>query len=86
MVVKPNQKTELSVEESGQIRGLETQIDIVLVQGMKNRNSYMCYRPPKETTHRVIEHIQEMYQSAGWTVGYESDQQEGNFLRFTYKN
>jgi len=85
MVVKPGERHKLTVEEQGQIGRLSNGIDTALKAGMENMESYITFRPPEGTTRRVINHIKELYEGAGWVVAFESDQRDGDFFKFNYK-
>jgi len=82
MVIMPNQREELTEEEKRQVKTLETAIDEILIQGMKDEKRYMSYSYPKEITPRVINYVQEMYKKAGWKIRSVADQRDGDYLEF----
>lgn len=65
-----------------QISKLEKEIDHILKSEFNSGRDYVCYTISKDITPKSIELIKAMYQKAGWKVTYESDQRDGDYLRF----
>lgn len=89
MVVTPQQAGEkYLIRNEGLLKRLEKQIDKALVEDFRPgyRND-VCITPPEELEpgSPVFLKIRDMYEQAGWKVEYESDQREGDFLRFTQR-
>jgi len=86
MVIKPQQIAEKNFRLNRQkIRALEMKIDATLTRDFKpddingvciDLSEYVNYNSP------IYRAIKEKYEKAGWKVEYESDQRDGDFVRF----
>ena len=85
MVVKPQQLTEKYRQKNAtELARLERYIDRALVDNFVPGNTEgVCVDFEHGLAQMTVREIQEKYRAAGWTVKYESDQRDGDFLRFT---
>jgi nicotinamidase/pyrazinamidase len=85
MVIKPQELAEKYRQKNAtQLARLEHFIDKKLVENFVPENiDGVCIAFERGLAQMTIREIQERYQAAGWTVKYESDQREGDYLRFT---
>jgi hypothetical protein len=85
MVVTPKQLEKMTKSEETQLKTLEKKIDAKLRKHFVSSTNNTIYLDiSKEATYgtRVYSKLIEMYEIAGWTVKYESNQRDGDYLVF----
>jgi hypothetical protein len=82
MTITPQQAMNLSGDERVKIRDLEKKIDKALTREF-GKHSSSVYVSTEYMDGRVRAEIERRYWEAGWNVTYESDQRDGDYLRFT---
>ncbi len=85
MVVRADQRNQLTDDEEHQLGILETRIDRYLTTQMQLGLEDLSFPTPYGTTPRVLVRIQQMYQEAEWEVTCEPDPKSAGTLIFKYK-
>jgi hypothetical protein len=75
MVITPQQARQLTQQDKAKLRSLEERIDASLIDG----NFCISIGYVKE---KVLTELKKRYTQAGLQVKYESDQRDGDYLRF----
>ncbi|MDP2628956.1 MAG: hypothetical protein Q8P15_03605 [Nanoarchaeota archaeon] len=89
MVVKPSDLEKLTEEEQKILTEAENEIDENLQRNYKPLlRDDVCINLPRNIYFgdRVFNEIIRIYQKAGWKIKYESDQRDGNYMRFAPQN
>ncbi|VVB80077.1 Uncharacterised protein [uncultured archaeon] len=87
MVITPQQVHEKAlVEARASFKALEKKIDRALMDDYVVGDSCgVCIDLDVSSSDPVYQLIQRKYEEAGWTVKYECDQRDGDFVRFTQR-
>ncbi|MDP1695881.1 MAG: hypothetical protein Q8L29_03140 [archaeon] len=88
MVVTPQQAKETLMRRNRTVlRELEKKIDAALTGGDTGRDICIDVRDVgRNINGTVLDSLLSAYRKAGWQVKYESDQRDGDFLRFSYNS
>ena len=86
MVVTPQQAARLTAEESKRLKELEAKIDEAIHTGYRQENPNLCLDARLFGGYgtRVYAQLKRTYEQAGWTLKYESDQRDGDFVRLSH--
>jgi len=85
MTITPQEAREQYMEANADLlKNLEAKIDRALAEN-PDKEYGVCISVPDELIHGypIYEKLEERYREAGWNMKYESDQRDGDFLRFT---
>ncbi len=85
MAITPKQAQEKARTSVKSAKQLEARIDKIIVDHLKNGDTDICIDTSFFSNTATQNYIIETYRNAGWHVKYESDQRDGDFLRFTPK-
>jgi hypothetical protein len=80
MTITPKQAREMNEKDKGNLAELERKIDAYLKENYNSKPTYIGAHYPGE---KVFGELQRIYKAAGWTVRYENDQREGDYLVFS---
>jgi len=87
MVLTPQQVRETILRNGlPKLKSLEKQIDEELLKRFESgQTDDVCIDMPGGISYNspLCQALVQKYEQAGWNVKYESDQREGDFLRFT---
>lgn len=86
MVITPQQATEELMRRNRKVlRELEKKIDAALIERNLGRDICIDVRDGGRNVNGIVlDSLLSAYRKAGWQVKYESDQRDGDFLRFSY--
>lgn len=85
MAITPQEAFQPRPEEERRAADLEARIDEKL-RTIDRHTRNMTYGVPSDVNRRVLGMVIRQYEAAGWTVKYESDQREGDYLVFSAKS
>jgi hypothetical protein len=85
MVLTPTQANERALKSAtSDFKKLEKIIDAALTEDFRRDDSCgVCIDLGISSSDPVYTLIREKYKEAGWNVTYQSDQRDGDFVRFT---
>jgi len=82
MVIKLEEALKkLTNNEQNELISLEKEIDKAITEDFDGNEIYLG--DFEYSSERVFQKLKEKYREAGWTLKYESDQRDGDFLRIT---
>jgi hypothetical protein len=85
MVLTPKQANAQAKPGGQTIKNLEKRIDKALVEGIQRGSDSITLDASIFPNRIAMKAIRELYENVGWTVKYQSDQRDGDYLQFSRK-
>lgn len=85
MTITPQQAEKLNEANIAEVKSLEAKIDDAILMGFEGRGDRVIFGIPRGVGSKVLKEITKIYSVAGWSVKYQSDQRDGDYLEFRPK-
>jgi hypothetical protein len=86
MAITPLEAIKLTKEEKIQLKKFEEIIDNGIKKRFQDYDSRAIIDLPNGLNYKLRKEIEKIYDNAGWSVNYVSDQRDGDYLEFKPKN